>query len=214
MKIVCLADTHGMHNKINVPDGDILIHCGDIVPNEHPVHYMNFARWFEQFPHQYKILVPGNHDLALEDEPKMFRYDKFIVLIDSYIKIKGLQIYGTPYQPHFMDWAFNVYSDKKRIGIFNKMPENLDILITHCPPRGILDKNKQGESCGDNVLAEIVKVKKPKYHIFGHIHHSYGMGKHILIDDNIDKKDIIEYVNCSVLDDDYKLKNKPIVLEI
>lgn len=214
LELCCFSDTHGYHDEIAIPDGDVLICCGDIAPNDLFYHYESFYNWFSQFPHKHKIFVPGNHDLAFENDflrvSKLF--NNIAVLINQCITINGINIYGTPYQPYFNNWAFNVLDESKRKKIFDAIPRDLDVLITHCPPYGILDKNIRGEHCGDSILQNILRIKRPKYHIFGHIHQSYGQAKNILSVSG-DICDIVS-INCSILNDDYAVKNKPIKIII
>src|SRR5689334_8867342 len=53
---------------------------------------------------------------------------------------------------------------------FRMIPEGLDVLITHGPPWGIMDRNIKGDLCGSKALYDHVFRVKPRVHVFGHIH--------------------------------------------
>lgn len=208
MKIVAISDTHRKYRQVRVPDGDVLIHSGDVdLWNGDDV--FDFCEWFEAQPHSYKILVPGNHDkVAFEKEmiKRMFNGD-MNYLVDSGCTIEGKVFWGSPYTPVFMNWFFmaNRGDDIKKH--WDKMPENVDVLVTHGPPYGILDEVLVGygdhhKGC-EELLKRVMEVK-PKVHIFGHIHCGYGV--------EIVKK--IKFVNASVLDEDYQIHNDPVVIEV
>lgn len=213
MKIVCIADNHG-NLKAKIPECDILIHAGDIFgPSDiflQQAFLGNFNYWLDKQPAKNKLLVAGNHDWYFEKcydlrQKPLINCD---YLLDEMIEIEGLKIYGTPWQPIFLDWAFNLPEDElcKK---WELIPEGLDILITHCPPYGILDECSEYRGpgmvhVGSKSLAKRIEEVKPKLCVFGHIHESYGQIE----------KNGIRYVNASVLDGDYKMKNEPIVIEL
>jgi Icc-related predicted phosphoesterase len=213
MKVVCIADTHCYHNKIDVPDGDLLIVAGDFSVGIQPGNIFeaeNFNRWLCRLPHGYKILVAGNHDwLAydLKDIPENIQriYSAAIYLQDSMVKIEGIKIYGSPWQPYFNNWAFNLPRDGPELAEKWKLiPEGIDILVTHTPPYNILDMNQEKEHCGCKLLSMNIGRVKPRYHIFGHLHDGYGMCK----------EGETTFINASVLDDEYRIKHKALVFEI
>lgn len=111
MRLVCLSDTHGEQGRFMVPEGDVLIHAGDFsgLGTEREVH--KFAKWLNGLPHRWKIVVAGNHDRFFEKQPEMARAylePDVIYLQDSGCEIEGLRFWGSPWQPWFMDWAFNL----------------------------------------------------------------------------------------------------------
>lgn len=205
MKIVCLADSHGRHSDIDVPDGDILIHAGDFLAHQKQMALFDFNRWFTKQPHTYKIIIAGNHDWILREYYKETFSDSYY-LEDESIEIEGIKFYGSPQTP-IIQWEkpFVYYrKSKEAIDIWNRIPEDTNVLITHGPPRGILDMTIRYENVGCyNLLDRVLKVK-PKVHIFGHIHESYGV---------IEQRYGIKFVNCSQLDEDFSLTNKPIVFD-
>lgn len=218
MKIVCISDTHeNFFTPENMPEGDILIHAGDFTWKGAPRAVIQFSNWLANIKHKYKeiIVIAGNHDLLFENRSSYARtlLHNCHYLEDNQININGLYIYGSPWQPRFYDWAFNADRGAVIRKIWERIPENTNILITHGPPRGILDisgydlgSHGHGESCGCDDLKDIIntKLKNLKLHVFGHIHHSYG----IKIINNI------TYVNASSCNEKYWLVNKPIIVEV
>ena len=190
MTIVCISDTHEKEFP-EIPDGDILIHCGDFTGSRHSILALEaLNEWFKTLPHKHKILVSGNHDFCFETHEKESRkiMTEATVLINESIEIGGFKFYGTPDQPWFYDWAFNK-SSEKLIESYSKIPDDTDIL---------------GEQVGSKELLDRIKEIKPKLSIFGHIHESYGTTK---VDDTT-------FINCSVCDLRYTPINKPIVYEL
>lgn len=93
----------------------------------------------------------------------------------EYLELNGKLIFGSPYTPIFGNWYFMV-NRSKLFNYWEVLKENIDVLITHCPPKGILDlshnKNHELEYCGDKSLFNIILKTTPKFHVFGHIHDS------------------------------------------
>jgi Icc-related predicted phosphoesterase len=215
MKIVCLSDTHNCGGEISVPDGDVLIHAGDatIRGTEHEVE--EFLGWFSALPHKHKIFVAGNHDLLYETNNRLARSItanfKIKYLQDSATEIEGLKFYGSPWQPRFFDWAFNLNRGVEMAEKWKMIPADVDVLITHGPPNGILDEVPRGiwtENAGCEELrrrvAEITGFGKLKLHVFGHIHCGYGQ-----------KEDSgVKFVNASNCDESYEPTQPPIVVEL
>lgn len=207
MKIVMMADNHGYYDGIKVPDGDIFIHAGDYSGMGTIPELVTFNNWLSKLPHVCKFFVPGNHDGLFETDPSFARglLTNAVTLIDNDFDWKGIKFYGTPWQPFFNNWHFNIQDDVKRTELFNKIPSTTSVLITHCPPHGILDKNCDGELCGDLALKrKISSLRALRLHVFGHIHD--GSGKELI--------EPVTYINGSVTNDAYKLANKPRVFEL
>lgn len=208
MNITVISDTHGFHRRIKyIPLSDILIHAGDIsnFGEEHQV--LDFLDWFSNQPHTFKVFIAGNHDFFFEKENERYIQKNIpsnvIYLNDSGCEINGIKIYGSPITPEFMDWAFNRKRGKEIRQHWNKIPTDTDILITHGPPFGILDANQNNYKTGCEDLLEVVNKIQPKYHIFGHIHEAYGMVE----------KEKTTFINASILDERYRIKNSPIQFE-
>lgn len=205
MKVVCISDTHEQH-PFDVPDGDLLIHSGDLTWDGNPVAIKNSIAWLKSLPHQFKVVIAGNHDFEFYEHcgPSS---DGFHILNDSGVTIENLKVWGSPITPQFGNWAFMQTRGDEIARTWNKIPYDTDILITHGPPMGILDQTppKWGSinaGCWD--LMAKVKLIKPKLHVFGHIHQGYG----------ITEKHGTIFVNASSCTEDYEAKHKPIVVEI
>ena len=206
-RIVCLSDTHNCNHEIDVPDGDILIHSGDATVRGTVEEIASFNRWFKRLPHKYKIFVAGNHDwlFQLDNAHARSLLDPTIVYLqDSSFEIEGLLIYGSPWQPRFFDWAFNLDRGTQMAAKWSLIPDHVDILITHGPPNGILDLTPAGDNAGCEELRKRVNEVRPMLHVFGHIHLGYGV---------VDEFGV-KFVNASNCDERYFPINPPIVVEI
>jgi Icc-related predicted phosphoesterase len=224
MRIVLISDTHGYHNAIRVPDGDILIHAGDLTASGEIAQVADAANWLGSLPHRRKIAIAGNHDLLFERSPKqatgLLRSAGVSYLQDAGINIDGLSIYGSPWQPEFMHWAFNVPRGSLS-RYWDQIPSGLDILITHGPPYGILDQRvppgvrrvapweeeepfEGSDHVGDEELLAAVEHKRPRIHIFGHIHRGYGTKRnaHTM------------FYNACICNEEYEPVNKPWVIDL
>lgn len=223
LRIVCISDTHGFHQGMlhSLPDGDILIHAGDCCKYGSIGDLQLYDDWIGSSPGAFSpgrtnILVAGNHDRCLEEYGSLAREQltHSVYLENSGINIDGLHIYGSPVQPEFCDWAFN-FSPQKREFYWSQIPENTDILITHCPPFGILDMTDRGEAVGCKVLRKrIAQLPNLKLHIFGHIHHSYGVAYtpgEILPSRPIRKS--VVHINACICGEDYVPTHRPIVMD-
>lgn len=177
MRIIATSDTHNEHRDISVPDGDLLIHCGDATSDGSYKESKNFLRWFTSLPHKHKIFVPGNHDHFFERyqlEIKKALPSNVSLLIEEEVQIGDLRIYGSPITPKHGSNAFAKGRGHQMREYWRNIPDGIDILLTHCPPFGILDLNRKGELCGCEDLHHKVMQVKPKYHLFGHIHDGHG----------------------------------------
>lgn len=209
-KITFISDTHGRHYKMtnDITGGDIIIHAGDVSNRGLISEIKDFMDWFGQLPYKHKIFIAGNHDFGFEDirhsnEPGIEIPEGITYLEDDSVTIDGIKIYGSPWQPWFHDWAFNAHRGEAIAEKWKMIPDDVDILITHGPPHGILDKTERLMTVGCENLYKRVFEVKPKIHVFGHIHEGYGMRE---IDDVI-------FINASALDAHYLYSNKPIDLE-
>jgi Icc-related predicted phosphoesterase len=210
MRIVLLSDTHGLHDRVVVPDGDILVHAGDLTPQGTLKEVMHVSGWLRSLPHKHKVVIAGNHDWLFERDPKLalefLQGEGIVYLQDSEVTIEGLRFYGSPWQPWFCNWAFNVTRGALRPH-WDKIPSGLDFLITHGPPMGILDQaapHLGSEHVGCQELMEAIERAKPKYHVFGHLHGSSGIRRY----------ENTTFINASVCNEAYQLANPPRVLEV
>lgn len=187
MKIVCISDTHlEIKGDLKLPDGDVLIHAGDHTHNGTKSQLNDAAKWLGQYRTQFErvFTVAGNHDFIAQDEPGFaniaFARHGVKYLEDQGVWYNDVYFYGSPWQPYFFQWAFNF--PEKDGGIHAKrvwdyIPARTNVLITHGPPLGILDKTKGGwdtrVGC-PHLLDRIGKLKHLKLHVFGHIHEQNG----------------------------------------
>lgn len=180
MKFVHISDTHTMHDRIVVPEGDCLIVSGDFLGAGNYRELIDFNTWLGTLPHKYKIVVAGNHDRIFEKDPafaKKLLTNATHYLQDSEVTIEGIRIYGAPWQPEFCNWAFNLPRGPALKAKWDLIPVGIDILITHGPPAGILDYFPQFggmNAVGCEELREAVLRVLPAYHLFGHIHYAHG----------------------------------------
>ena len=206
-RIVCLSDTHNYHEQIDVPIGDILIHAGDATGRGTAREIAAFSEWFAALPHRFKIFVAGNHDWLFEtDNPAARKLldDSIVYLQDSAIVIKGLKIYGAPWQPRFYDWAFNLNRGREMAEKWRLIDINTDVLITHGPPFGILDETPAGDRAGCEELRKTIDRIRPRAHVFGHIHQGYGTTE----------KFGVNFFNASICDESYAPVNAPIMFDL
>jgi len=206
-RVVFLSDTHGNGiNNLNIPKGDVLIHCGDATYNGTAQEIHNFNESLKDLNFKKIIFIPGNHDFIFENDRTLSQkiMTNADVLIDKSIIYNGIKIYGSPWQPRFCNWAFNLPRGNKILEKWDLIEKDADIVVTHGPPLYILDKTKSGEHVGCYDLAKIIKENNPKIHAFGHIHESYGIERH---------KETY-YVNASIVDCSYVIRNKPFVFDI
>ena len=194
---------------MDIPDCDLLIHAGDITMMGKPQALQSFNDWCQNLLEKKvvgKIIgIAGNHDFLFEREPDRARslITGMEYLQDSGILWNGIRFWGTPWQPWFYDWAFNLHTEDELQEKFKKIPHGTDILISHGPPKGILDTTIRGDSVGSISLLRKIEEVRPKLVVFGHIHEGYG----------IEKRDGITYINASICDVQYKAVHSPILLE-
>lgn len=212
MRITFISDTHGMQGYLtdDLIGGDIIIHAGDIsnVGHLHEIEF--FCMWFDSLPYTHKIFIAGNHDWGFEKKPDkvleiLKDYKTITYLQDDFVIIDDVKIYGSPYQPEFMEWAFNLPRFGNSLeNKWSEIPEDTDILVTHGPPHAILDDaSYTNRFLGCTKLKERVEAIKPKIHTFGHIHGGYGYKE----------GEDIHYINASSLNEKYVYTNKPITID-
>ena len=216
LKVTLISDTHTKHNQIinDLPGGDILIHAGDFMNSGYnPMEAMMFFKWFDEINnYDTKIFIAGNHDRWMQNEPEEVKgiltgYKTIEYLQDEEMGIQygdnpEVKIYGSPWQPEFFNWAFNLpRNGEEMFEKWNAIPENTDILITHGPAFGYLDipGGQTTLRVGCEMLRERVDKIKPKIQVSGHIHGSYGhyFNGHT------------HFFNASVLNEQYMYMNLP-----
>lgn len=177
-RIVAIADTHLYHEDLpELPAGDILIHAGDLLQRGDLEELERGLSWLESLPHPHKILVAGNHDVCFEKHPVEARAmvpDSILYLEDSEAEVLGLRIYGSPWQPAYNEWGFNLPRGEQLAAKWAMIPEGIDVLITHGPPAGYGDKEFVPGRGGCKDLLGAIDRARPKLHLYGHIHHAGG----------------------------------------
>lgn len=220
MKITAISDTHTRHRycEADLPGGDLLIHAGDFMNSGH--HQREATEFFDWFTtikgYDKKVFIAGNHDRLLENDPTWSTltikdYERIIYLQDEGLalydmdKDASVKIWGSPWQPEFNNWAFNLPRNGEEMKAkWDAIPEDTDILITHGPPFGYLDiPGDQSIRVGCEMLRYRVDEIKPKIHIFGHIHGSAGYyyNGHT------------HYINAAILNEQYLYNNLPVTFE-
>ncbi len=177
MKIVIISDTHKEHCAFARLEGDVLIHCGDMF-NLSDVHESNIEamdRWFGEQDFDVVLCTGGNHDRPLEmvlrDNPQPFQ--NAIYLQDASYIHNGTMFWGAPWVPYLSGHAFFA-TGQQLAKKWSMIPAEVDVLITHTPPRSILDISSHGFELGCDDLLDAVHRIRPKVHCFGHVHHSRG----------------------------------------
>lgn len=211
MKLVHISDTH-LQLLPELPEGDILIHSGDALNYGNIKELFEFEKQLKEIHSKFKhiIFVPGNHDRIFEAqfenaENILKSIPNLIILHNKAIELEGIKFYGTADQPAFCNWAFNVRDNLELYERYLKIPEDTNVLITHCPPEGILDRTMCGEKVGSRALKlALSRLTKLKAHLFGHIHYSNGL-------DYINE---VWYSNSAICGENYQPVNTPRVIEI
>jgi len=211
MKIVAISDQHGTLPK--VPPCDLLLIGGDICPTaNHQIWFqeswlsIDFRRWLKTVPAKRIIGIAGNHDYIFQNAPQKVPTLPWTYLQDSSTEFEGLKIYGSPWQPYFHDWAFNLY-EEDLLAKWAAIPDDTDILVVHGPPYGHGDKvpgRHKGERIGSPGLLKRIEKIKPKLVVCGHCHEGHGIyhvGETIV-------------ANVSILDGGYKFTNNLTLLDI
>lgn len=212
MIIDCISDLHGTYPAL--AGGDLLIIAGDITGRDTSMEYIQFEAWLSRQEYRKIVVIGGNHDgliqrgrwrIAPLDAPAQY-------LEDNWCEFEGLKIYGSPWTPEFCNWHFMKKRGPEIRAIWDMIPEDTDILVTHGPAWGILDSpvqypERKIDRCGCGDLREVVELIKPRLHVFGHIHGGYGQTvlKH---HDSIRASTLC--VNAAHMNEDYDPVNKPI----
>jgi Icc-related predicted phosphoesterase len=188
-----------LHRRLShFPATDIFIHAGDITKHGTEAEVQDFLLWMSELPCQYKIFIAGNHDLYDKTQAEIQQIlppDTFY-LCDSGVEIEGIKFWGSPVTVLFHNhWAFSCTRGEEMRAHWAKIPADTDVLITHSPPFNILDLEKSGEHIGCRNLLQTVQAVKPCYHLFGHVHESYG----------IEQQGETTFINGSALNENHKI---------
>ena len=191
--VTLISDTHNKHKHVHnnslgdLPGGDILIHAGDISSMGYEHEITEFAKWYDGLNYDHKIFIAGNHDWGFQNNTEKVKgiltgYKTIDYIQDELLTIQDgdkpeVKIWGSPWQPEFYNWAFNLPKNGDELKAkWDMIPEDVDILITHGPAWGFLDDvdGRRGDHLGCELLAERIKSIKPKIHVCGHIHTGHG----------------------------------------
>lgn len=221
MKLVVISDTHEREQYVTVPDGDVLIHCGDWTNQGGLGAIDKFMQWFVSHPHKNKVFIAGNHELSLANvnrENAMRIINNYLnnnvkFLENAYTIIEGVKFYGTPTTPYFYDWAFNYERGPAIAAEWAKIPNDTEVLITHGPPYGVLDLVQDTiqnlgrdlhQGCED-LAKRLGDLTKLKAHVFGHLHTNGGQSQVIAG---------VTFANAAICTENYKPTNLPIEIVI
>jgi Icc-related predicted phosphoesterase len=216
-RLTFLSDTHTKHDKLNgfLPGGDILLHSGDLTSRGYITEIENFMKWYNNINnYDTKVFIAGNHDFGFQDDNQKLRglltgYKTIDYLEDELMMVgeeydNMIKIWGSPWQPEFHNWAFNLPRGEKIKEKWDMIPVDTDILITHGPPMGKLDYVPYDNiNVGCEELMKRVSEIKPKIHVFGHIHEGHGY----VFDGTT------HYINAAVLNGRYEFRNKPLTID-
>jgi len=179
MRLIAVADTHLFHDDLTakLPPGDVFIHAGDLLRGGSLDQLRQVLPWLHALPYRHKIVVAGNHDRCFEREPEeavALLGPEIVYLRDSGAVIDGVRFWGSPWQPAYNDWAFNLPRGAALAAKWALIPDGIDVLITHGPPRGIGDGSGMPGRHGCDDLRRAVERLRPAVHLFGHIHEDGG----------------------------------------
>lgn len=215
MRIVAISDTHRFHEQVTLPEGDMLVHCGDFCGAGTFEEYEEFLDWFESQPHRHKIFVAGNHDMVLEKEPERCRTlvpASVHYLEDSGVECDGVKVWGAPWTPIFFDWSFMLPRGDLIRAKWDLIPTETDLLITHGPPYGngdlappMLSEHPKAVGCVE--LLKAAQRVRPKIHLFGHIHDGHG----VTLSDAVPHT---KFGNAAICTERYEPTNPPLVFDL
>ena len=202
MKICCVSDTHLAEPELK--EGDLLLFAGDATYLGREREWESFHKWFNKERKKFNasFWIAGNHDYNVHDN--MPDEAKIGYLEDSAGKYENIHIWGSPYTPVFGNWEFMKFPLQLRAHWERTIPEGIDILMTHGPPRQYGDLTMSGVRAGCPALLEKVLDVSPKLHVFGHIHEGYGVMKF----------HEITFINASIMDVRYNPINKPVYIDM
>lgn len=212
LTIVHLSDTH-LKKFPELESGNVLVHSGDALNYGSFEDLIKFREQLKAVKDNYKIIiyVAGNHDWEFEKRPyqsKQFLLEEIpnlVYLHHEAYEFEGVKFFGSPLQPAFCNWAFNVKDNLELYEKYLEIPEDTEVLITHCPPEGTLDQLYTGGRVGSRALKlALPRLTKLKAHLFGHIHAARG----------IEYTNDIWYSNAAICDENYKPTNKANIIEL
>ncbi|MEZ6185096.1 MAG: metallophosphatase domain-containing protein [Planctomycetota bacterium] len=215
MRVVAISDTHGLHEELELPAGDVLIHAGDYSRQGVLAEFEAFCAWFAAQPFRHRILVAGNHDVILEAQPDLCRARLpagITYLLDQAVTLDGVRFYGAPWTPEFCRWSFMRDRGAPLREVWDRIPAGVQVLITHGPPYGHGDHvpgflGRPGRAVGCLELLQAVRRVEPEWHVFGHIHEGYGITRS-------DELPRTQFVNAALCGEDYASTRPPLVFDV
>lgn len=176
MRIVAVADTHSLEEDLGpIPEGDVFVHAGDLLRSGTLGELKVAVKWLRRLPHRHKVLVAGNHERCFVDDRDAaldLLGPEVTYLEDAGVEIGGLRFWGSPWQPEYGNWAFNLPRGAPLEEKWALIPKDTDVLVTHTPPLGFGDHTRVRVGCWD--LLATVRQIQPALHLFGHIHQDGG----------------------------------------
>ncbi len=215
MKIVIASDTHSKFNY-EVPDADVFIHCGDWSFTGSVNAVTKFNRFLGNLPHKHKLYIPGNHELGMEQNYSLYEeiLENGTNIDGKSIEIDGIKFFGTSTTSPFGKWAF-MLDDEQRKRFWENAPDDIDVVVSHGPPFGLLDtvdgleiEPGKLENLGCKYFRKYIERVKPKLACWGHIHDSAGQ----MTLKHWDYPHDTLCVNAALMNENYKLVNEPITI--
>jgi len=210
MRLVLISDTHNLHEKLALPDGDILVHAGDLTGMGSPAELERVAAWLARVKPRYRavVLTAGNHDWGFEQDPEPSRafFKDFIYLEDSGAVVEGKRFWAVPWTPRFYDWAFMLDPGPDLQAKYDLVPAGTQVLISHGPPSECRDMTARGVPAGSVELRNTILRLKPSLNLVvcGHIHEGYGRGEVAGV----------PVLNASICDAAYRPRHEPLVFDL
>lgn len=217
-RFVLISDTH--NTKPPLPLGEVLVHAGDLTGSGSRAETERAMQWLGAQAQKFKhvIFVGGNHDWFLYHLSREVGKDAVREFVapyglnihyledESYFLCEGenlpcLRIYGSPVQPVFCNWAWNQDVLQRR-ATWAKIPSGVDMLITHGPPKNLLDWVGR-DRVGCEELREALNRVQPKVHVFGHIHSGHGKAYAF-----VEGQPTVQCYNAAVVNEAYQLDPK------
>ncbi|MHB8356194.1 MAG: metallophosphatase domain-containing protein [Vulcanimicrobiaceae bacterium] len=186
MRIVCISDTHDLHRLLTIPEADLLIHAGDLTETGDRDDVRSAMRWLNAQPCRDIVATAGNHDLALKS-PSFVRdmresFPRVQLLIDEGAEISGRKVWVSPWAPMPQTlWAYTAPHGSETLArAWAGIPDDVEVLVTHTPPYGILDwSGIVSDRLGCELLAaRLPQLRKLRLHVFGHVHGGRGVEEH------------------------------------
>ena len=197
LKLLHISATRGVPRRLrDLPEADILVHSGDFTMSGSEAETLDFLEWLCDLPYRHKVLVAGNHDACLYGATLDGLDDNVHYLCGSGVEIEGLKFWGVPM---FMEDCVSGHQEQ----LYAAIPDDTDVLVTHTPPYGILDRDGS-ILYGSRELLEKVRAIRPRLHLFGHIHRAHGTTN--------DGMTVVS--NGAIMDESYDSLNEPNVLPI